>query len=85
MDNRLLSQLPDELYRVIMEYNSSYMKEIPRWNEKTKKWRSHCNVKCCVCKKPSPTVALCHLCDRCIFNKTTKCCDNTLICWSCAH
>ena len=59
MDNRLLSQLPDELYRVIMEYNSSYMKEIPRLN-KRQKWRSHCNK--VLCLQSQALQLLCAIC-----------------------
>ena len=85
MNNYLLSQLPDEIYIIIMKYNNGYIKEIPRWNHEINKWRNHCNVRCSVCKKQASEVALSHLCDRCIFGRMCYCCDNTLICWSCAH
>ena len=85
MDNCFLSQLPDEIYRNITEYSSTYMIEIPRWNNEIKRWRRHCNVKCYVCKRGATEVPLNHICNRCCFGHLSKSGDNRLICWSCAH
>ena len=83
MNNILLEQLPDEIYKNIIQYRSSYMYDIPRWNSETNKWRRHVNVKCYVCKKDD--VPLSHLCKMCLNGSGNRCCDNTLICWNCAH
>lgn len=79
-----LNLLPDEIYKIIIEYSTSHIKDIPRWNNETKKWRRHCNIKCYICNRSSYFVSLSHLCDCCLDN-CSGVCNNQLICWECAH
>lgn len=76
----MLHRLPDELYRKIMSYIFVPHKQIKRYDKDG--WTSLCINYCYVCKRKD--CALSHLCDCCMFN-TSGVCENTLICWDCAH
>jgi len=96
----LLYDLPEEIHKKIVSYNRNYINEIPRWDYEKGKWRPHCNVKCKYCNRRVDTVSLSHYCEceycrqvyyylsgrRLYTNIHFKgVCDNTLICWDCAH
>ena len=73
---------PDEIYRIIYKYANEYLYDIPKFNTTTKKWNTHPNIYCHVCKQKN--IALAHICNSCHYNKCGVC-DDTLICFSCAH
>lgn len=85
--NNRLSLLPDEIYKLIINFASDYISEIPRWNKDLGRWRKHCNIKCCKCNRKN--VALAHFGNGCNSWGHQSCesqiCDNTLICFSCVH
>jgi hypothetical protein len=85
----LLTLLPDDIYKNVLTYVFRPSNEIKRWNKKTSKWTDLQINRCYVCKAPSTKVALAHLCDLCDNDNCccqyNTCCDNQLICFSCAY
>ena len=91
-----LNVLPDEIYQKVLgniftpvsELEATYLDKnsgLKLWN--TKIWTTRCYK----CHRHSSEVSLSHVCHVCQDDdqsentKTTKVCDNRLICWDCAH
>lgn len=81
----IMDNLPTDIHFIIHQYSSSYLYEIPRWNNEIKKWRRRKFIQCYMCKRSSHDVALDHICQKCFNPNSLRPCHNLLICWDCAH